>query len=224
VGTEQPISLLPNLVGRIAIGADAANPLGSTKGSDGVFVNRSDLPGAGQQPLSNDQPSLAVNYLIATAGITPSPNFISFDETAETLGQVVEFAGGNIPAGWALANGQLLSISENQALFDLIGTTYGGDGVTDFALPDLDGRTVVGASLPEVSPFARAALTAVSNGDDVGDIAGADDIFLTAAELPSAVPEPSTWALLTVGFVAMGFTLRRTQAPSSKVVSNKSGG
>ena len=44
------------------------------------------------------------------------------------------------PAGWALCNGQLLSISQNQALYSLLGTTYGGDGVTTFALPDLRGR------------------------------------------------------------------------------------
>jgi microcystin-dependent protein len=214
---------LPNLIGRVAIGADAANTLGSTKGSDNVLVTRSELPGPGQQPLSNDQPSLAVNYLIATEGISPSPFFSSFNETTETLGQVVEFAGGRIPAGWALANGQLLPIGEFESLFDLIGTTYGGDGVTDFALPDLDGRTVIGGNVPDVSPFARAAFT-VSDGDDVGDVAGADEIFLTPAELPPAVPEPSTWALLMVGFVAMGFMLRRTQTPFSKVASNKSGG
>jgi microcystin-dependent protein len=158
---------LPNLVGRIAIGADAANPLGSAKGSDDVFVTRSELPGAGQQALSNDQPSLAVNYLIATTGIVPSTFLHSFNETVETVGQIVEFAGRNVPAGWAFANGQLLPISEFPNLFDIIGTTYGGDGVTDFALPDLDGRTVIGASIPSDSQFARAALTAVSNDDDV---------------------------------------------------------
>ncbi len=198
---------LPNLVGRIAIGADATNPLGSTKGSDNVLVTRSELPGPGQQPLSDDQPSLAVNYLVATAGNTPSPFFNSFDQTKETLGQVVEFAGGSIPVGWALANGQLLPISENQSLFDLIGTTYGGDGVTDFALPDLDGRTVIGADVPDVSPLARAAFT-VSDGNSVGDVVGADEIFLTSAELPPAVPELSTWTLLTAALA-----LRRARLP-----------
>jgi microcystin-dependent protein len=210
---------LPNLVGRIAIGADAADPIGSTRGSDAVLVTRSELPSPGQKPLSNDQPSLAVNYLIATAGITPTPFFNSLDGTTETLGQVVEFAGGRIPAGWALADGQLLPISENEGLFDLIGTTYGGDGVTDFALPDLDGRTVIGANIPEVSPFAQAAFATVSDGDSVGDVAGADDIFLTPGELPTPVPEPSTWALLTAGFFAMGLMFRRRQTQLSPVAS-----
>ncbi len=133
----------------------------------------------------------------------------------ETLGQVVEFAGGTIPAGWALADGQLVPISENQSLFKLIGTTYGGDGVTDFALPDLDGRTVIGANVPDVSPFARAALT-VSDGDNVGEVVGANDIFLTPAELPPAVPEPSTWAMMILGFFGVGFMTyrRKNNVPS----------
>ncbi len=111
-------------------------------------MNRAELPGPTEQPLSNDQPSLAVNYLIATTGIFPSTTEFSFDQTMETLGQVVEFAGSTAPAGWAFANGQLLPINAFPALFAVIGTTYGGDGLTDFALPDLDGRTVVGAKSP----------------------------------------------------------------------------
>jgi len=49
------------------------------------------------------------------------------------------------PAGWALCNGQLLPISQYTALFSLLGTTYGGDGVTNFALPDLRGRVPIAA-------------------------------------------------------------------------------
>ena len=120
-------------------------------------------------------------------------------------------------------NGQLLPISQFPDLFNLIGTTYGGDGVTDFALPDLDGRTVIGASLQDAALLAKAALTAFGDDDHVGDVVGADDIFLTPAELPPAVPEPSTWALLTLGFVAMGFMLRRTRTPLLTVAPNKGG-
>jgi microcystin-dependent protein len=72
------------------------------------------------------------------------------------------------PKGWALCNGQLLPINQNQALFSLLGTTYGGNGQTTFALPDLRGRT------------------AVHPGDGIvlGEKAGADAHTLTLAELP----------------------------------------
>jgi Microcystin-dependent protein len=59
------------------------------------------------------------------------------------LGEIRMFAGDYAPEGWAMCNGQLLSIAEHQELFSLIGTTYGGDGQTTFALPDLRGRLPV---------------------------------------------------------------------------------
>lgn len=61
------------------------------------------------------------------------------------LGQITIFAGNFAPLGWALCNGQLLAISQNNALFSIIGTTYGGDGRTTFALPDLRGRAPIHA-------------------------------------------------------------------------------
>jgi len=59
------------------------------------------------------------------------------------LGEIILFAGNFAPRGWALCEGQLLSINQNQALFSLFGTTYGGDGRTTFGLPDLRGRAPV---------------------------------------------------------------------------------
>jgi microcystin-dependent protein len=56
------------------------------------------------------------------------------------LGQISMFAGNFAPRGWAFCDGQLLSINQNQALFSILGTTYGGDGRTTFGLPDLRGR------------------------------------------------------------------------------------
>jgi microcystin-dependent protein len=56
------------------------------------------------------------------------------------VGEIRIFAGNFAPAGWMFCDGQLLSISENETLFQLIGTTYGGDGQNTFALPDLQGR------------------------------------------------------------------------------------
>ncbi|KEQ26821.1 phage tail protein [Paenibacillus tyrfis] len=59
------------------------------------------------------------------------------------LGEIRMFAGEYAPIGWAFCDGQLLSISENDTLFNLIGTTYGGDGLMTFALPDLRGRVPI---------------------------------------------------------------------------------
>lgn len=59
------------------------------------------------------------------------------------LGQITIFAFNFAPKGWAMCNGQLLLISQNQALFSILGTTYGGNGQNNFALPDLRGRTPV---------------------------------------------------------------------------------
>src|SRR5262245_22345783 len=59
------------------------------------------------------------------------------------LGQIGVFSFGFAPKGWAFCNGQILSIGQNQALFSLLGTTYGGDGVTTFGLPNLQSRVQV---------------------------------------------------------------------------------
>lgn len=69
------------------------------------------------------------------------------------IGQIMMFGGNFAPRGWALCNGQLLSISENQALFSILGTTYGGDGRTTFGLPELRGRFAMHAgSGPGLTP------------------------------------------------------------------------
>src|SRR5262245_29652358 len=60
------------------------------------------------------------------------------------LGEIRLFAGNFAPRGWRFCDGGLLPIAENDALFNLLGTTYGGDGVSTFALPDLRGRVAIG--------------------------------------------------------------------------------
>lgn len=60
------------------------------------------------------------------------------------IGEVRLFGGQYAPSGWALCNGQLVPIAQNEALFSLVGTLYGGDGVNTFALPDLRGRVPIG--------------------------------------------------------------------------------
>ncbi|WP_433946952.1 phage tail protein [Paenibacillus sp. SN-8-1] len=79
------------------------------------------------------------------------------------------FAGNFAPQGWALCNGQVLSIAENEALFALLGTTYGGDGQTTFGLPDLQGRVAVHPN----STITR------------GSKAGTETVTLTSQQLPA---------------------------------------
>jgi len=94
------------------------------------------------QPHQNMGPSLGLNYIISLYGTYPFPGS-GLDEGF--IGEVSLFAGNFAPAGWAFADGQLLSIASNSALFSILGTTYGGDGETTFGLPDLRGRTALGS-------------------------------------------------------------------------------
>lgn len=89
------------------------------------------------------------------------------------LGQIVLFAGNFAPRGWAFCQGQLLSIAQNQALFAILGTTYGGDGRTTFALPDLRGRVPMGTgSGPGLTPRS------------LGESSGSEQIALTLTQMP----------------------------------------
>jgi microcystin-dependent protein len=97
--------------------------------------------------VDNRQPYLALNYCIAMFGIFPQRSGID-----PFVGEIGLFASNFEPLGWAFCNGQLISIAENDALFALIGTTFGGDGQTTFGIPDLRGRNPIhmgtGAGLP----------------------------------------------------------------------------
>ena len=74
------------------------------------------------------------------------------------IGQVIMFGGNFAPRGWAFCEGQLLSVSANTALFSILGTTYGGDGRTTFALPDLRGRVALQPGTgPGLSPHTLGA-------------------------------------------------------------------
>jgi len=90
------------------------------------------------------------------------------------IGTIVMFAGNFAPRGWALCNGQLLSIAQNTALFSILGTTYGGDGVSNFALPDLRGRVPIHPGQgPGLSPYVE------------GQRGGAESATLTSNQLPA---------------------------------------
>lgn len=89
------------------------------------------------------------------------------------IGQIILFAGNFAPSGWALCNGQLLPIAQNTALFSILGTTYGGDGRTTFALPDLRGRV-------PVHPGQGAGLSNYT----IGQAAGTEMVTLTQNQMP----------------------------------------
>lgn len=85
------------------------------------------------------------------------------------VGEIRMFAGNFAPAGWMFCEGQLLPISENETLFQLLGTTYGGDGQSTFALPDLRGRL----------PLHQG------NGFILAETGGAEEITLTVSQIPA---------------------------------------
>jgi len=90
------------------------------------------------------------------------------------LGEISVFAGNFAPRGWAFCNGQLLPIAQNSALFSILGTTYGGDGRTTFALPDLRGRA-------PMHPGNGPGLTSRR----LGRRGGADSVTLNQIHIPS---------------------------------------
>ncbi len=139
---------LPDLRGRDIIGASSQTLIGTVLGQEEVVLSNANLPvsvGGSGALVENRAPSLAMNYLISLTGIFPSHEGSgAADLENQYLGEIVPFAGNFAPKGWALANGQLLSIAQNQPLFSLLGTMYGGDGRTTFALPDLRDRIAVG--------------------------------------------------------------------------------
>ena len=85
------------------------------------------------------------------------------------VGEIRMFAGNFAPAGWMFCQGQLLPISENETLFQLIGTTYGGDGQSTFALPDLRGRVPIHQG----------------NGFILAEKGGAESVTLTTQQIPA---------------------------------------
>lgn len=85
------------------------------------------------------------------------------------VGEIRMFAGNFAPAGWMFCEGQLLPISENETLFQLIGTTYGGDGESTFALPDLRGRIPLH----------------FGNGFTLAETGGVETVTLTISQIPA---------------------------------------
>jgi microcystin-dependent protein len=132
-GNGATVVQLPDLRGRAALGA-GQGPVAAV--ALGQQVNAGpDTPVA----------CLGLNYIVNVSGsVPPTQGNGGFPDSASVLGEVIAFAGPAIPAGWLPADGREMLITDNQALFDLIGTSFGGDGKTSFALPDLRTNRVEG--------------------------------------------------------------------------------
>ncbi|HYI48818.1 MAG TPA: phage tail protein [Allosphingosinicella sp.] len=129
-GGEEVVFNLPNLTGRTPIGV--GEPLGLPAVSLG-------------QAVAAPQPALGLTFIICATGAAPPPAGNGAFPVTSFAGQVVAYGAAQPPAGWLFADGSLTSISANPGLFQAIGTAYGGDGKTSFAVPDLRGRVVLGA-------------------------------------------------------------------------------
>jgi microcystin-dependent protein len=189
---------LPDLRGRVAMGSGqgpglTGHALGESLGSEAVALTVEQLPShdhtlpspsdptgttGGGQPVGIMQPSLALTYILATDGTFPWPGGDTDTGPGTVLGQLALFAGDVPPSGWAFADGSLIPISLNTALFSLLGTTFGGDGKSSFAFPDLRGRVIIGAGQ-------GATLSNRSNGEEVG----AESSTLTVDQLPPHLHE-----------------------------------
>jgi len=217
-GDGQETFALPDLRGRTVVGTGNGLILGQTFGEEQTFLGEANLPGHDHTlpgggftdptglgaAFDNTQPSIALNYLISLSGLFPGRDGnggLPSEFGSQFLGEVIMSATDTTPNGWARADGQLLSIAQNQALFSILGCNYGGNCQTTFALPDLRGRTVLGAGV----------------GFNVGDLLGESSHVLTLAEMAphthdligAAVPEPAAWALMVGGFGLAGTALRR---------------
>ena len=122
-------------------------------------------------PWGTRQPYLGLSYLVYLNGTYPSTGATTYERF---LAEMTLFAGGFVPVSTALANGQLLSISQNTALFSLLGTTFGGNGQTTFGLPDLGGRFSMGVGQ-------GPGLTARAPGEKTG----VNFITTTVAQMPA---------------------------------------
>ena len=130
------------------------------------------------------------------------------------VGEIRMFAGNFAPAGWMFCEGQLLPISENETLFTLIGTTYGGDGESTFALPDLRGRLPIHQG----------------NGFILAETGGAEEITLTVQQIPAHTHPLLATASLANDANATGnvlaqpttFDAYQTEAPTTAMAASPS--
>jgi microcystin-dependent protein len=144
--------------------------------SDGVLLAQSSGTTGGGQPYSNIKPTLALHYVLCTQGAYSylgDGTLEQMDRSVPMLGEIRAVAFSNTPNGFIECNGQIMPISQNTALFSLLGTTYGGNGFSTFGIPDLRGTVVIGCGQGEGLP-----------NYPMGQRDGAETITLGTSNLP----------------------------------------
>jgi microcystin-dependent protein len=150
------------------------------------------------------------------------------------IAQIIMFAGNFAPRNWAFCSGQILSIAQNTALFSLLGTTYGGNGQTTFALPDLRGRVPVGTGqgpglanvvLGEVSgaPTHTLTINEMPSHNHTATFNGSTSA-LNAATVKATLQAPAAGALLAKGVDSVGTAVPLVYAPTGTAAPVALGG
>jgi microcystin-dependent protein len=166
--------------------ASSSNPTGNVPASLPVQVNRtaygtdpppttldpsSIAPAGGGQPHTNVAPYGCISFIIATVGAIPPGGTA---DLGQLVGEIRVFPYGFTPSGWAPCDGQIVPLSQNTGLFAILGTLYGGDGKSTFALPDLRGAAPLG-------PGAGPGLSDYS----IGETGGVASVTLTSGQMPA---------------------------------------
>jgi len=147
------------------------------------------------------------------------------------LAQIVMFAGNFAPRGWAFCDGQLLPINANQALFSLLGTTYGGDGRTTFALPDLRSRSPIhagrGPGLSDIKLGQRGGIETVTltllNLPNHSHNAGTMKGTIMASEEDATTDDPSGAGLALATASSGDVSIYNTETPNVAMSANTVG-
>jgi len=156
----------------------------------------------------NNMKKFLVTFVFVISNIVSIRPALACGSGESFIASMCVFAGNFAPRSYALAQGQLLAISQNSALFALLGTTYGGDGRTTFALPDTRGRVVIGAGNgPGLSNY------------NVGQKSGSETVTLSTAQMPSHTHTATTTTTGTA--TAHSNSSGNTDTPSGNVWSRK---
>jgi microcystin-dependent protein len=171
-----------------AIGVVACSAVGLLVAGGAVRAQSTEAAGGGQ-PYANIKPSLTLRYLLCTQGQYPGQGdgtLWQTDRSVPMIGEIRVVAFSNTPSGFAECTGQIVGISQNIALFTLLYTNYGGNGVSTFQFPDLRGTVPIGAGQGPLLP-----------NYVIGQRTGAETIALNTTQLPfhtHTIPSGNTGA------------------------------